>query len=310
MLRYLIYSLRLRRVEYRIAELPIFLVPVLLTIDSAAALLGLAFWEGLVIFFLLFAFGDLLNCLTDRDLDTIYKPHLTEAVYGIGVRGVALQAVLSAVAAVGLAIHLAWVLERWILPVAVVVGLFVAYAYSVPPLRLKGRGLWQLLFYWLGLFTGPMIFAALLFTPWPRAEVVAVCVCFGLMQTGTILVNTAEDYPEDQKMGVRTVIVALGLKRGLSVAWVFTVLGSLGLLMALAALAWQRSQQRWALVALAPLAVGSALVCSAILSLRQRIGPLAEPEAVAAVKRAARWVPFWITLLAISSLVAAFVFFL
>jgi hypothetical protein len=40
MLRFLIYSLRLRRVEYRIAELPIFLIPVLLTIDGVHAFAG------------------------------------------------------------------------------------------------------------------------------------------------------------------------------------------------------------------------------------------------------------------------------
>jgi 4-hydroxybenzoate polyprenyltransferase len=310
MLRYLIYTLRLRRVEYRIAELPIFLIPVLLTIDSATAFLSLAFWEGLVIFFFLFAFGDLLNCLTDRDLDAIYKPHLTEAVYGIGVRGVVLQAVLSAVAALGLAIHLAWLLDRWLLPVAVVVGLFVAFAYSVPPLRLKGRGLWQLVFYWLGLFTGPMIFAALLFTSWPRPEVVAVCVFFGLMQTGTILVNTAEDYPEDRQMQVRTAIVALGLQRGLTVAWVLAALGSLGLLTTLAILYRRHAEHTWTWAALVPLAVGSVLACWAMFTLQQRIGPLPGAEAVVAVKQAARWVPVWITLLAVSSLLAAVVFFI
>ena len=108
MLRYIVYSLRIRRVEYRVAELPIFLIPMLLTIRSSSAFRGPAFWEGLLIFLFLFAFGDLVNCLADRDLDAKYKPHLTEAVYGIGVRGVILQATLSAVAAAALAAHLAW----------------------------------------------------------------------------------------------------------------------------------------------------------------------------------------------------------
>src|SRR5579884_2983259 len=100
MLRFLRYSLRLRRVEYRVAELPIFLVPVLLTAPDASAFAGLPFWEGLVAFLFLFAFGDLVNCLADRDLDAVAKPHLAEAVHGLGVRGVVAQAVLSAVAAV------------------------------------------------------------------------------------------------------------------------------------------------------------------------------------------------------------------
>ncbi len=99
MLRYLIWSLRLRRVEYRLAEVPIFLIPAFLTIGDVSAFAAAPFWEGALIFFFLFAFGDLLNCLADRDLDTLYKPHLTEAVLGLGVRGVVWQAVLSALAA-------------------------------------------------------------------------------------------------------------------------------------------------------------------------------------------------------------------
>jgi 1,4-dihydroxy-2-naphthoate octaprenyltransferase len=309
MLRYLIWSLRLRRVEYRIAELPIFLIPVLLTIDSAAAFGGAPFWQGLLIFFFLFAFGDLLNCLADRDLDAIYKPYLTEAVLGIGIGGVVGQAALSGVAALGLSIHLAWLLDRWVLPAIVAVGLFVAYAYSVEPLRLKGRGLAQLGFYWLGLFTGPMLFTAFLFTPRPAVSVVAACVFFGLMQTGAILINTAEDYPEDRQMGVRTVIVALGLNRGLTVAWVLAAAGASGLLTALVALYFANDLRPTLFLALVPLALAAVMACGAIFRLRRRISGLADPEAVAAVKRAARWTPVWITSLAVSSLLAALGFF-
>ncbi len=62
MWNYIVYSLRIRRVEYRIAELPIFLVPVFLTITNTSELLSVPFWGGLCVFFFLFAFGDLLNC--------------------------------------------------------------------------------------------------------------------------------------------------------------------------------------------------------------------------------------------------------
>jgi 4-hydroxybenzoate polyprenyltransferase len=309
MWRYLVYSLRLRRVEYRIAELPIFLIPTLLTISDASAFLSAAFWEGLLIFFFLFAFGDLLNCLADRDLDAIYKPHLTEAVHGIGIRGVIAQAVLSALAAVALTAHLAWLLDRWLLVPLVLAGVFAAYAYSVEPIRLKSRGLWQLAFYWLGLFTGPMIFTALLFSPWPPWGVWAVAAAYGLMQTGVILVNTAEDYPEDRRMRVRTVIVALGLDNGITLALVLTVLGCVGLLASYAVLFLMRGASGWALLALLPLAGACVAVSTAIGRLCGRVHGKEEVNAVAAVKRSAHWVPVWITSLAVSSLVAAVVCF-
>src|SRR5262249_59919515 len=98
---------QIRRMEHRVAELPIFLVPMLLTIRDLSAFRSAAFWEGLLIFLFLFAFGDLLNCFADRDLDALYKPQLTEAVYGIGLRGVLLQAGVSAAAATALAAQLA-----------------------------------------------------------------------------------------------------------------------------------------------------------------------------------------------------------
>jgi 4-hydroxybenzoate polyprenyltransferase len=305
MLRFLRYSLRLRRVEYRVAELPIFLVPVLLTAPDASAFVCLPFWEGLLIFFFLFAFGDLLNCLADRDLDALYKPHLTEAVHGLGVRGVVAQAVLSALAALALVAHLSWLLDRWLLLPLVAAGLFVACAYSVEPFRLKGRGLWQLAFYWLGLFTGPMLFAALLFSARPPWEVGAVAAAFGMVQTGVILVNTAEDYPEDRRMGVRTAIVALGLRRGLGVALALAALGSAILVATFAEVYHLRTVPAPGLAALVPLAAACGGVTLGIGRLWRRLCEKTEAEDVLAVKRCAKWVPLWITSVAVSALVAA-----
>jgi 4-hydroxybenzoate polyprenyltransferase len=303
--RWLNYSLRLRRVEYRIAELPIFLIPALLTVRDPSQFGSVPFWEGLVIFLFLFAFGDLLNCLADRDLDAAYKSHLTEAVYGLGVRGVMLQALLSAAGALALAAHLAWLLDRWLLLAATAAGLGLAWSYSVEPVRLKGRGPWQLAFYWLGLFTGPMVFTALLFSPWPETGVLAVCVTFGMVQTGIILLNTAEDFPEDLEMGVRTVIVALGLRRGLALAvW----LAAPGALLLLGAFAWVYLSQHlpWPLwLALAPLAVAAVFAVLELEALRRRTARAELPEAVQAVKRAAARTPLWITSVALASLLAA-----
>lgn len=305
MWRYLIWSLRLRRIEYRIAEVPIFLIPMLLTIEDASAFQGAAFWDGLLIFLFLFAFGDLVNCLADRDLDAIYKPHLTEAVYGLGVRGVVVQSVLSAVAAVGLAIHLAWLLDRWFFVPLVVVGVFVAYAYSVEPFRLKARGLWQLVFYWLGLFTAPMIIPALLFAPWPSGGVIAVAVFYGLMQTGVILVNTAEDFPEDRQLKVRTAIVELGLTRGMTLAVSLAVVGGLGLVASFLTMFLEREPSRTILVGLAPLVLACVVVITAMTRLMRRVRLATEEDAIAIVKQSGRWVPAWITSLALSCLLAA-----
>lgn len=308
--RYVAYSLRIRRVEYRVAELPIFFIPVLLTISDPSELAGATLWEGLLTFLFLFAFGDLLNCLADRELDALYKPHLSEAVYGIGVRGVVIQAVGSALAAAGIAAHLAWRLGRWELLLLVLVGLVVAWAYSVEPVRLKGRGLWQLAFYWVALFTGPMIFAALLFDPTPALPVVVVAAAFGLVQTGIILVNTAEDYPEDRAMKVRTVIVALGLGPGMRLAVWMTVIGGGVLVTALGWISWTRDAGAWGAAALVPLLAAWVYASLSIARLRGEVRRADGDRAVEAVKEAAKRVPLWITSVALASFVAALAVFL
>ena len=304
MLRYLIYSLRIRRVEYRIAELPVFLIPVLMTAQEDSVFRSAEFWEGGCVFFFLFAFGDLLNCLADRHLDAIYKPQLTEAVLGIGIRGVIAQATLSAVAAIGLTIHLAWQLDRWILVPGVAVGLFLAYAYSVEPLRLKSRGLWQLAFYWFGLFTGPMLFVTLLFDPLPAFPVWVVSLAFGLLQSGIILVNTAEDYPEDSQMSVNTVIVSLGLTRGIQLAAWLTFIGTIVAVSALIMLYGSRGvlAEHWPW--LLPFAAAASFDSICIARLNSEVVRSNHAAAVEAVRKSAKLVPVWMTTTAIGCLIA------
>src|SRR5215510_9546116 len=105
-LRYLLYMLRIRRVEFRVAEIPIILIPILLLIRDTAVLKTFYFWEGIFVFFLLFAFGDMINCLADRDLDAVYKPHLSEAVYDLGVGCVTFKVIATAALALALSFHL------------------------------------------------------------------------------------------------------------------------------------------------------------------------------------------------------------
>src|SRR5204863_893947 len=138
MLRYLVYMLRIRRIEFRIAEIPILAIPLFILLRDTAPLKTFYFWEGVFIFFLLFAFGDMINCLADRDLDAVYKPRLSEAVYGLGVRFVTFQVLATAALALILSVHLAWKLNRWLLVPLVTIGLVLGAAYSVPPFRLKG----------------------------------------------------------------------------------------------------------------------------------------------------------------------------
>jgi 1,4-dihydroxy-2-naphthoate octaprenyltransferase len=153
-----------------------------------------------------------------------------------------------------------------------------------------------------------MMFAALLFDPRPGWGLWAVALAFGLTQTGVILVNNAEDYPEDRHLGVRTAVVALGLSRGIGLAAALIAVGGVGLLAGFHAGFFRHLPPATGL-GLVPLVVSVAAVGWSVTRLWWRVRGSPEAGAIAAVKRAAKWVPLWITSVALSSLAAAAVWY-
>ena len=309
MLRYLVYMLRIRRVEFRIAEIPILAIPLLILLRDTAPLKTFQLWEGVFIFFLLFAFGDMINCLADRDLDAVYKPHLSEAVYGLGVGFVTFQVIVTAVLALVLSFHLSWSMNRWLLFVLVAIGLLLGAAYSVKPVQLKGRGLAQLICLWLIIFVGPMLFVGLLVDAVPSLSVLIFAAAYGTLQMGIILVNTAEDYPEDLKANITTSVVALGLHRGITLAFWLVVIGALGVLTSLIWMLRQRgSGLIWVLTTL-PAIAACIYVIASVGGLRNLIRGASLDDSIRTVKHAAKRVPLWVTIVAWSLLGASYALF-
>jgi 1,4-dihydroxy-2-naphthoate octaprenyltransferase len=302
--------LLIRRVEFRIAEIPIVAMPALLVNKDLAPLKTQSFWEGVLIFFFLFAFGDMINCLADRDLDAKYKPHLSRAVYNLGVPFVTFQVVLWALLALALAAHVSWMLHRWQLLALTAVGLALGAAYSVEPARLKGRGIAQLACLWLIIFVGPMLMIATLFGTWPTPELVAFAMAYGAVQMGIILVNTAEDYPEDREAGVRTVIVAMGLSRGIALASALATTGAVIMLVTLAALYWVRGVPLSRSIALLPATAACIWLTNAIRRLSREVAAAPLELGIARVKAAAKYVPAWVTVVAWTSFAAVAALFL
>ena len=309
-LRYLVYMLRIRRVEFRVAEIPIILIPILLLVRDTSVLKTFYFWEGIFLFFLLFAFGDMINCLADRDLDAVYKPHLSEAVYGLGVRFVTFQVLATAAFALVLSVHLAWRLNRWLLVPLVAIGLALGAAYSVPPLRLKGRGLAQLVCLWLIIFVGPMWLVSMLIDNWPTPQLLVFAAAYGGLQMGVILVNTAEDYPEDLEAHINTTIVSLGLHRGIELALWLTIAGVLGSIGALAIIFRQRPVHGVWWLLLLPAVIATLYVMMDVLRLRRSITEVDLETSIRTVKRSAKKVPLWLTLVAWSMAIAAWAVFM
>lgn len=308
-LRYLVFMFRIRRVEFRVAEIPIVAIPVFLLVRDTSVLSTFAFWEGIFVFFLLFAFGDMINCLADRDLDAIYKPHLSEAVYGLGVKFVTAQIIITALLAVSLSAHLSYTLGRISLVLLTVIGLLLGAAYSVEPVRLKRRGLLQLLCLWTIIFVGPMIFIAQLVAMEISAKVLLFAAAYGALQMGIILINTAEDYPEDKAAGIRTTIVSLGLHRGVSLAYWLTVVGAIGVVTTLLWFFTARHSILIVLIGVLPVAAACSYVLFSIGSLVRTISKSDVESSALIVKASAKMVPVWVTIVAWSSLWATAVLF-
>ena len=301
--------LRIRRIEFRVAEIPILAIPALLLIRDISIVKTFVFWEGILVFFFLFAFGDMINCLADRDLDAVYKPHLSEAVYGLGVKFVTFQVIASAVIALALAAHVSWQLDRWLLLPLVAVGVVLGAAYSVKPVQLKGRGLLQLFCLWMIIFVGPMLFIGLLVSAVPSVTLMIFAAAYGALQMGIILVNTAEDYPEDKNAGITTTIVALGLNRGISLAMWLSVFGAIGVIVILVILFGRQVEHGWPLIALVPVAAASGFVLTGLVRLKRNIDRVDLGQSIKLVKKAGKLVPLWVTLVAWSTLGSAAVLF-
>jgi alpha-ketoglutarate-dependent taurine dioxygenase/4-hydroxybenzoate polyprenyltransferase len=298
-------ALRIRRPEFMVAELPILLIPALLVAGrgSSSPFAVALFAELALLFFLLFHFGDMINCLADRDLDAVYKTRLSEAVHGLGVTNVRWQLGLTTVAALGLGAHLAWVTGRAAVLALVVSGLLLGAQYSVGPLRLKGRGVWQVVGLCAVIFFGPMALVAAALGAHVSWELAALVVSYGVMQQGLIVVNTAEDLPEDTEYGIRTTAVALGLRGAMVLAREMVGLGGLAVL---ALFGWMALRSgRSVVLVLGPLACAWAWVTWELAAAARAVRALPVAKAIERIRPRARRMPLWITATAWTSLWAA-----
>jgi 1,4-dihydroxy-2-naphthoate octaprenyltransferase len=85
-----------------------------------------------------------------------------------------------------------------------------------------------------------MLFVAFLIDAAISLPVLVFASAYGALQMGVILVNTAEDYPEDLEAGITTSVISLGLHRGIALAFWLVMGGSIGVLITLLVMFKQR----------------------------------------------------------------------
>lgn len=302
-------SKTLRRTEFLIAEIPIFLIPILLSAEDLRFLKTPTLYVGLAGIYLLFNFGDLVNAYADRRVDAVYKSHLSNAVFELGEGGVRWQMRASVASTVLVSGWLSWHTGRWQFVPLTVLGWALGFQYSWRPLHFKSRGLWQLAALWAVIFFGPMAYTGSLVTRFPKPAVLTLAAAYGLLQVGVLMLNNAEDYPEDRAAGLHTAIVALGLHRSMRVAQALTGGAGLLALCSFAYLFHAEKLPKAAYLALLPLAGAVAYVTQGYETINQKIAAKDETAAAAVLKENGMLVPQWLKATAYTSLVAAGVLF-
>lgn len=188
--------------------------------------------EGLIIFYLLFNTGFMINCWADWEVDEIYKKDLATAVRAFGRKKLLNLVIIHILIAIILAVHLTLIYNfRPEIFVLVIIGIFLGVAYSVEPFRFKARGGAHAVMA-VPVFAIPGTFAFLLVSTINPKELysqmfILLVVGITCAHYALVLISQSEDYPEDKGAGLRTPPVAWGLTKTLKVSLFLNIFGSL-----------------------------------------------------------------------------------
>lgn len=109
-----------------------------------------------------------------------------------------------------LSLAMAYILGEWVV-MATAAGLFLAWAYSAPPLRLKENGWFgnaavAISYEGLAWFTG----AAVMLGAIPDTRIIILLLLYSAGAHGIMTLNDFKSIPGDKQMGVRTIPVQIG----------------------------------------------------------------------------------------------------
>lgn len=248
----------------------------------------------------------MINCLEDRELDAHYKTRLANAVNRLSPPLVGALVIICGICSVLLALHLAiWAENMWIL-IAVVVGLFLGVEYSSKPLHLKSRGVAHLGCLWLLLYFIPMLYSSMLVEAPMNLAVILLAATYATAEMGVILVNTAEDLPEDKACCVRTTAVAIGLKPTIALASGMVILGGAGFMLLWGVALLRNGLTVWEGFAAMILAISYFYVVTGMIRLTTGVMTATSSEnAIDLIKKHAVLVPVWAMAIGVSGVLSA-----
>jgi len=178
------------------------------------------------LYFLLITFACNINCLYDVNIDEKYKQYMSDSVNNLGKKNV--KGILVIEGFLIITLILFFLNQGYIITALLALsGLLAGYVYSAEPLRLKKRGLLSPLPVLLGLYTLPVLGGWFVFRTSLSLFIVIFTIGYALLNEGITLVNTCEDYREDQEEGILTWAHIFNMKKTMKIAFIFTGIGGL-----------------------------------------------------------------------------------
>jgi len=189
------------------------------------ALAGLSF----VLLTIVSLIGAQLNSVYDYELDSTdpYKKKIIQVMDQLGrgrVKRIVLAELLVSLPFLALLLYLKWKPELLLLWLA---GNFLAYAYSVPPLRLKSRSWLEFLSLISALSVLPILFVYFSLTSFLNPVFFLFLIGQTLTVYSVIIPTETRDFFVDKAMKVETLSVRLGLIRASLMAIVFISAGGI-----------------------------------------------------------------------------------
>lgn len=206
--------LTISRAEIQLTSLPTAALGVTLGSTGFHDLLSPAVLLYVVLFFTLLTFSCNLNCACDLDVDDKYKTRLSAAVRALGIARLRFVLRVELIISLALIIWLA-VLKHNLTFLLAATGLFLGFAYSAPPLRIKKRGAASFLPVMGGLYFMPIIGGWFLVTERVNWFILFFGLGYALLMQGITFINTCEDFREDEASGIATMAHVLGVRRTL-----------------------------------------------------------------------------------------------
>ncbi|MCX6666545.1 MAG: UbiA family prenyltransferase [Euryarchaeota archaeon] len=218
--------LTISRVNIQLGTAPHALLGIFLASSTIYNVFVIPVFAYLILYFILITFACDLNCLYDLEVDKLYKNNFYLACLSLGKHNIQLFCVLELCFAAFFIGYL--VLQQFVITaILALIGIFFAIIYSMPPIRIKAKGVLSPFPVIIGLYMLPVLGGWFLLTSSVPIFFIMFVIGYAFMNEGFTLVNTCEDYTEDQQMGIKTWAHLLGVKKTLSVALVFSMLGYL-----------------------------------------------------------------------------------